>query len=76
MGGVPVPNFGFLIKCDKFKVIDGKQVWRNKVGNRFYTWDSLHGEIETFDKQGFHLGALDPSGSFKKDPVRGRRLNV
>ncbi|RKY05088.1 MAG: hypothetical protein DRP66_10935 [Planctomycetota bacterium] len=51
--------------------------WINLKRNRFYTWDSLHGEIEVFDKKGFHLGALDAvSGQFIKLPVKGRRIDV
>ncbi|MGQ9005590.1 colicin E3/pyocin S6 family cytotoxin [Bacillus subtilis] len=42
-----------------------------------YTWDSLHGEVEVFNKRGFHLGSADPkTGAFIKSAVKGRRLNV
>jgi hypothetical protein len=40
---------------------------------RFYTWDGAHNEIEVFDKNGRHLGAMDPvSGVMIKPPRRGR----
>jgi hypothetical protein len=42
-----------------------------------YTWDSLHGEIEVFNKRGKHLGAIDAiHGKLIKDPVRGRKIDV
>ena len=40
-----------------YKVIDGRKVYRGN--GRLYSWDELHGEIEVFNKQGWHLGALD-----------------
>lgn len=46
-------------------------------GDRIYTWDSLHGEIECFNKRGYHLGVLNPeTGSLIKAAVRGRRIDV
>jgi hypothetical protein len=46
-------------------------------GERIYTWDALHGEIEVFNKRGFHLGGLDAViGSLIKEAVRGRRIEI
>ena len=37
-------------------------------------WDSQHGEIEVYNKQGDHKGAFNPeTGEKIKDPVKGRR---
>jgi len=59
------------------KVVEKRKVWRNADGTRYYTWDSLHGEVEVFDRRGYHLGSVDPvDGRFLKGPVQGRRLNV
>lgn len=45
--------------------------------DRFYTWDSLHGEVEVWNNRGWHLGALDPiTGKNIKEAVRGRRIDV
>ncbi|GAA1942673.1 colicin E3/pyocin S6 family cytotoxin [Kitasatospora viridis] len=45
--------------------------WEDK--NNIYEWDSQHGEIEMYDKQGKHLGAYDPNtGQPLKGPVKGR----
>jgi hypothetical protein len=40
------------------------------------TWDSLHGEVEVFNKRGRHLGVVDPiSGEFLKPAVKGRKIS-
>jgi hypothetical protein len=42
---------------------------------QYYTWDYLHGEIEYFDRNGNHLGALDPqTGEVIKPAVSGRSI--
>jgi hypothetical protein len=51
--------------------------WRSRDGQRLFTWDSLHGEIEVFDLRGRHLGVLDAvTGEWRKGPIRGRRIDV
>ncbi len=58
-------------------MVSGRKVWRNEDGTRYYTWDSLHGEIEVFGRNGWHLGALDAvTGRLVKQAERGRKLNV
>ncbi|RAJ29635.1 RHS repeat-associated protein [Kitasatospora sp. SolWspMP-SS2h] len=43
-------------------------------GRHIYEWDSQHGEIEKYNKQGKHLGAYDPvSGQQLKGPDPGRK---
>jgi hypothetical protein len=55
----------------------GESRWTNKKKDQIYTYDSLHGEVEVFNKRGRHLGALDPdTGVFIKDPVPGRSIDV
>lgn len=77
MGGVPRPKPCFLDGCEVVKVIGNRKVWANANRTHFFTWDSLHGEIEAFDKQGRHLGALNAStGDLIKEAVRGRKLDV
>ncbi|MFN8523151.1 MAG: polymorphic toxin-type HINT domain-containing protein [Chloroflexota bacterium] len=42
---------------------------------RFYRWDYLHNDIEVFDRNGKHLGTIDPyAGRFTKPAVPGRKL--
>ena len=60
---------------EKYKVIDGRQTYRTK--DRYFQWDELYGEIEVYDKRGWHLGALDAlTGELIKEAERGRRIHV
>lgn len=69
------PSPCFLDSFEFYKVIGSRKVYRNN--GLYYSWDELHGEIEVFDKRGFHLGALHPiNGDKIKKAVKGRRLNV
>lgn len=72
-----IPNPCFLDNCTYLGAPHGEKRWRNEKGDRLYTWDYVHGEIEVFDKRGNHLGVLDPkSGVFVKPAVRGRKIDV
>jgi len=60
-----------------YRVINGHKVWCKENKKRYFSWDSLHGEIEVFDLNGKHLGALNPfTGQKIKDAKKGRHLNV
>ena len=73
----PIPSGSILDSKEYYGVRSGRKVWASKDRSRFYTWDRQHGEVEVFDRQGYHLGSLDPMTGVKmKDAVRGRRLNV
>jgi predicted RNA-binding protein len=77
VAGKPIPDQCLLHSYDYLGCIYGEQRWRSKDRERLYTWDSLHGEIEVFNKRGRHLGAIDPiSGDTIKDAVRGRKIDV
>lgn len=76
MGGKPIPKPSFLDECISLGAINGKKRWRSKDSSRLYTWDSLHGEIEVYNKRGRHLGVLNPDGDFIKDAVKGRKIDV
>ena len=77
MPGIPKPKPCFLDDQQKFRVQRRQQIWISDDRARYFTWDSLHGEIEVFDKRGFHLGSLDAeTGEFLKQPVRGRKIDV
>ena len=72
-----IPKPSILDDFEHFKAINGERRWRSNGGERIYTWDALHGEVEVFNQRGFHLGALDPiTGEMVKQPVRGRRIDV
>ncbi|MGZ0708694.1 colicin E3/pyocin S6 family cytotoxin [Coraliomargarita sp. W4R53] len=71
----PIPCY--LDSFKKHRVVSCVQVWATDSGDRFYTWDSLHGEIEVFNKRGRHLGVLHAVTGVKiKDAVHGRTLNL
>jgi hypothetical protein len=75
MSYVVKPSPCFIDSFEFYKVIGGRKVYRNN--DFYYSWDELHGEIEVFDKRGYHLGALHAtSGEKIKRAVKGRRLNV
>ena len=76
MAGKPIPNPCYLDECESLGAVNNQRRWRNEKGDRIYTWDSLHGEIEVFDKRGKHIGVLDTEGSFIKPAVKGRKIDV
>lgn len=77
MPPVPIPKPSFLDGCDYLGAFNGERRWRSKDGKRVFTWDSLHGEIEVFNKRGRHLGALDAlNGNKTKSAVPGRTIDV
>ena len=44
---------------------------------RYYEWDYTHNDIEVYDKDGFHLGSMDPvTGEMYKPAVKGRKIKV
>lgn len=77
MSGKPLPKPCWLDQFEVWRVVRGERVWRNEDGSRLFTWDSLHGEIEVFDRNGWHLGAVDAQmGELIKDAKKGRRIHV
>ena len=74
MTQVPRPSPCFL---DTMVPVKGRKRWRSPDGKRLYTWDARHGEIEVFDRRGFHWGVLDAiTGRLLKPPSKGRRIDV
>jgi hypothetical protein len=76
VGGIPIPESSYLDDCEPNGAFGGEKRWRSKDGKRLFTWDSLHGEIEVFNKRGKHLGALDVNGVFIKEAKKGRTIDV
>lgn len=76
MGGKLVPKPSILDSCTVVGINGGRKVYKDNEEERFYTWDSLHGEIEVFNKQGIHIGVACPAtGVMIKPAVRGRRID-
>jgi hypothetical protein len=77
MAGKPVPKGSILERFVSLKAIGGQKRWQSNQGDRLYTWDSLHGEVEVYNRRGRHLGALDPmTGKVIKEAKRGRTIDV
>nr|VFJ74581.1 MAG: Cytotoxic [Candidatus Kentron sp. FW] len=73
----PIPKPSFLDDCQCLGAYSGEKRWRSKDGQRLFTWDSRHGEIEVFNKRGRHLGVIEPvQGRFIKGPAKGRKIDV
>lgn len=73
----PRPDPCFLDDQIPIGAFGSQKRWSSSDGKRFYTWDSLHGEIEVFNKRGLHLGAADAeTGILIKPAVKGRFIDV
>ena len=76
MGGKPIPKPSILDSCKVVGIEGGSKVFKDPNEERYYTWDSLHGEVEVFNKRGKHLGVVDPiTGEFLKPAVKGRKIS-
>lgn len=76
MGGLPIPKPSILDSCRVAGIEGGRKIYKDYNENIYYSWDSLHGELEVFNKSGLHLGAACPqTGVLIKPPVRGRRIS-
>jgi len=76
LGGLPIPKPSILDLLKVVSIENGRKVFKDNYESIYYTWDSLHGELEVFNKNGRHLGAACPqTGVLIKPPVKGRRIN-
>ena len=76
MGGIPIPKPSILDCLRVVSIEAGRKVYKDDSENVYYTWDSLHGELEVFNKNGRHLGAACPqTGVLVKSAVKGRRIS-
>lgn len=67
---------GFILTLQKVHLSNGRR-WRDAAGKRLYEWDARHGELEMYNAQGRHLGAVDPqTGALVKAAVKGRKIDV
>ncbi|MND72773.1 Colicin-E3 [compost metagenome] len=70
--------FPDVVKADaKTKVQGGgglRKRWKDHKG-RIYEWDSQHGAVEIYDKQGKHLGEFNPETGEQTKPAKpGRKV--
>ncbi|OUD15585.1 colicin E3/pyocin S6 family cytotoxin [Thioflexithrix psekupsensis] len=76
MGGLPIPKPSILDTLRVVAIEGGRKVFKDDSQNIYYTWDSLHGELEAFNKNGRHLGVVCPkTGLSIKPPVKGRKIS-
>lgn len=74
---VSVPNPSILDGFQYLGLVNGQRLWKSQRGDRYYTWDRLHGEVEVFNRRGKHIAVVDPiSGDIIKDAVKGRKIDV
>lgn len=75
MGGKPRPEPS-IVSGFRVAFVEGqRKYYFDTVELRYYSWDSLHGEFEVFDRRGFHLGSVCPTTDVTLKPaVRGRRI--
>ena len=77
MAGIPIPaNCYLYTHCESLGWVYGSRRWRSTNGKKLYEWDSLHGEIEVYNKRGKHLGVLDHLGNPIKNAVEGRTIDI
>lgn len=77
MGGKPRPDPSIVSGLPVAFVEGGRKYYFDAKEQRYYSWDSLHGEFEAFDRRGYHLGSVCPNdGIALKPPVRGRRIKT
>ena len=77
MPPIPIPKPSYLAGCEYLGAFSSERRWRTHGGDRIFTWDCRHGEIEVFNKRGRHLGVIDSiNGNQIKDAVPGRKINV
>ena len=75
MGGLPIPIPSMLDGLRVVSIDAGRKVYKDATESVYYTWDSLHGEVEIFNKRGMHLGVAEPvTGAIIKPAVRGRKI--
>ena len=61
----------------KFKSVRGQTYRYSGYGRnrQYYDWDFTHNDIEVYDRNGKHLGSMDPlTGKMYKGAVKGRKL--
>ncbi len=71
-----VPKPSILDRCRAVGIERGRKIYKDDEEGIFYTWDSLHGELEVFNKRGRHIGVACPeTGKIIKPAIRGRKIS-
>ncbi len=77
-GNPPLPAFPDAIKAKKKTAVQGggklRERWKDRKGH-IYEWDSQHGKVELYTKNGKHLGEFDHiTGEQTKDADPSRKV--
>ncbi len=76
MGGKHIPKPSILDNCTVVKIEGGRKIYKDAHEDVYYSWDSLHGELEVFNRHGLHRGVACPlTGLIIKPAVKGRRIS-
>jgi hypothetical protein len=55
----------------------GNKRWISKTGDRYFEWDSLHGEIEVYNRRGKAIAILNSDGTLSQKKIEhGREIDV
>ena len=66
----------FLDTLTRIKSKSQRKRWR-EIKKQIFEEDTQHGELEKYNKGGWHEGSVDPdTGEIIKGPVRGRFIEV
>jgi len=76
MNFTPIPEGCFIKLRERLRTIKGQRRWRSADGERIYTWDGLHGEVEVFNKRGRHIAVYDCDENLIKPAVKSRKIDV
>lgn len=76
MVGIHWTECTFLLTQKKLPTKNGRRRWESECASHIYEFDPSHGgEVEVYDRQGYHLGVKScADGSGIKGPRRGRRI--
>ncbi|MCM5511608.1 colicin E3/pyocin S6 family cytotoxin [Vibrio sp. SCSIO 43169] len=77
-GSPPLPAFPDAVKAKKKTAVQGggklRERWKDRKG-RIYEWDSQHGKVEVYTKNGKHIGEFDHiTGEQTKDADPSRKV--
>ncbi|MGD8119100.1 colicin E3/pyocin S6 family cytotoxin, partial [Vibrio sp. TRT 29B02] len=77
-GNPPLPAFPEAVKAKKKTTVQGggklRERWKDRKG-RIYEWDSQHGNVEVYTKNGKHLGEFNHiTGEQTKDADPSRKV--
>jgi len=73
---IAMPEDCFLHDVESPFTRGGQKVYRSANKKRLYVWDGLHGHVEGYNAQGYHIGVFDESGNLVGEAVKGRKINV